>query len=105
MSDIMQLASEALMRSEIKGYKVDLFMVTVADWNEFADAQHHVVKDPSSTTNMLMGVPVELFARVLDCVHRSVELAINGRVGWILNLDPLSKIEMRPAFDAEGFDP
>lgn len=103
MSDLFRLANDAQMRAAMDGFKIEVFFVTVADWNKATD--DHSVKDPTCTENKLMGVPVELFPRIMDCTDRSVELALKGRVGWILNPDPFSKIEMKPAFDAEDFEP
>lgn len=102
MSDILELANAALMRAALDGFKIEVFLVELSEWNKFTDAQHDVVKDPSCVENRLMGIPVDTFPNLMQCVERSLGLAMKGRVGWILNPDPLDGLPMDGAFDCDS---
>lgn len=76
--NITQLAQAAL-----SDHHIDTFLVTESDW-----------------TGQKTKTPVEVLPTLMDCVLRSCALAVQGKVGWILNPNPFDKITVRPAFDA-----
>ena len=100
MNHITQLAHDAITRSKIEDFKIEVFLMELSEWNKFSD-ENHLIPDPKGEQrNQFMGIPVEVLPNLMQCVERSIALAFKGRVAWILNPDPFSKIDMKPAFDA-----
>jgi hypothetical protein len=101
---LINLAAAALDKAKVEHYTIHGFLIERDDWNKLCD-ELVTATDTRCVANKLMGIPVEVLPNLMQCVERSIEMAMRfGKVGWILNPDPFSKIEMKPAFDAEGFD-
>ena len=103
MKDLCTLAMEAKHHNEMLGRTIDAFIVPLEKWNRAIASEHHLVPDPEGCrVNKIIGIPVEVRPSLLSCVHRSITLNEEGKLGWLLNPDPFAGVVFEKADGGDG---